>query len=152
MSTGGTFLYPSVTQVPAKGTEAVEGRKDRAERLRGGEEFGKIFEQAIDKPGTGALGSIGSGDPLSQLRAPLKFSAHASQRMQERKIALDGATLQKVSDAIDKAESKGVEDTLVLTQGAALIVNVPNRTVVTAMDTGSLNGNVFTNIDGAVIV
>jgi hypothetical protein len=31
-------------------------------------------------------------------------------------------------------------------------VNVKNRTVITAMDKQSLTGNVFTNIDGAVIV
>jgi len=40
----------------------------------------------------------------------------------------------------------------VLTQDAALIVNVRNRTVITALDRSSANGNVFTNIDGAVVV
>jgi flagellar operon protein len=60
--------------------------------------------------------------------------------------------MAKVNDAIDTADAKGVEDTLVLTRDAALIVSVKNRTVVTAMDRNSLNGNVFTNIDGAVIV
>jgi flagellar operon protein len=72
--------------------------------------------------------------------------------MQERKIAIDPATMTRVNDAVDKAAAKGVEDTLVLTGNAALIVNVPNRTVITAMDRNSLSGNVFTNIDGAVIV
>jgi flagellar operon protein len=57
-----------------------------------------------------------------------------------------------VNDALDKAAAKGVEDTLVLTPEAALIVSVKNRTVITAMDRSNLNGNVFTNIDGAVIV
>ena len=33
----------------------------------------------------------------------------------------------------------------------AFIVNVPNKTVVTAMDQGETEKNVFTNIDGAVI-
>ena len=58
--------------------------------------------------------------------------------------------MAKLNDAIDKADAKGVQDTLVLTKDAALIVNVKNRTVVTAMDKNNLNGNVFTNIDGAV--
>ena len=57
-----------------------------------------------------------------------------------------------MNDAITKADSKGVQDTLILTDQAALIVSVPNRTVITAMDRGNLSGNVFTNIDGAVII
>ncbi len=32
------------------------------------------------------------------------------------------------------------------------IVNIPNKTVVTAMDSASDNDNVFTNINGAVIM
>lgn len=82
----------------------------------------------------------------------LKFSAHATQRLQERKIQLDPVLMQKVKLAVDKAEAKGVEDTLVLTKDAALIINVPNRTVITAMDKRNLDGNVFTNIDGAIII
>jgi flagellar operon protein len=100
---------------------------------------------------SGELSSIG-GAELGQVRQPLKFSAHATQRLNERKIRMDQATMGKVNDAVDKAAAKGVEDTLVLTPDAALIVSVKNRTVITAMDRGSLNGNVFTNIDGAVII
>ncbi len=57
-----------------------------------------------------------------------------------------------IREAVEKAEAKGLEDTLILTKDAALIVNVKNKTVVTAMDREALRGNVFTNIDGAVIV
>ena len=34
----------------------------------------------------------------------------------------------------------------------AFIVNVPNKTVVTAMDQTDKQDNIFTNIDGAVIM
>ena len=34
----------------------------------------------------------------------------------------------------------------------AFIVNIPNQTVVTAMDQAETQANIFTNIDGAVIV
>ena len=57
-----------------------------------------------------------------------------------------------VNEAIDKADANGIDDTLVLTKDAALIVNVKNRTVITAMDRAQMTGNVFTNIDGAVII
>lgn len=133
----GPFLYPNVTSLPGQ-----QGLKpsERAEKKQPGvpTEFDQVFEKKL-------------GD-LTQVKAPLKFSAHASQRLQERKIALDPETMVKVNDAIDKASAKGIEDTLVLTSDAALIVSVKNRTVVTALDRNSLSGNVFTNIDGAVIL
>lgn len=74
------------------------------------------------------------------------------QRLGDRKINLDPAMMGRMNDALDKAAAKGVEDTLVLTSDAAFIVNVKNRTVITALDRNSLNGNVFTNIDGAVVI
>ena len=44
-----------------------------------------------------------------------------------------------------KEKQKAAVDSL------AFIVNVPSRTVVTAMDQNESENNVFTNIDGAVI-
>lgn len=134
---GGPFLYPSITSLPGQTGINPSDRPGKEDAGVKGE-FDQVFEKA-------------SAD-LEQIRQPLKFSAHASQRLQDRKIAIDPATMQKVNDAIDKAAAKGVEDTLVLTSGAALIVNVPNRTVITALDRNQMSGNVFTNIDGAVIV
>ena len=57
---------------------------------------------------------------------------------------------KKLVDAVDKAGSKGVKDTLVVMDKMAFVVNVRNRTVITAMNSGELKDNVFTNIDGAV--
>lgn len=140
------ILYPSVTSLPGQsGIGQSERLPRKQEGVKG--EFDQVFDRAIEK----SLNASGAPD-LNQVKAPLKFSAHASQRLQDRKIALDSQTMLKVNDAIDKADAKGVEDTLVLTKDAALIVNVKNRTVITAMDRNSLTGNVFTNIDGAVIV
>jgi flagellar operon protein len=137
MSTG-PILYPNVTSLPGQtGIGQTEPQPKKDQGVKG--EFDKVFEQTI-------------GNDLSQLKSPLKFSSHATQRLKDRKITLDQATMSKVNDAVDKAEAKGVEDTLVLTKDAALIVSVKNRTVITALDRNSLSGNVFTNIDGAVIV
>lgn len=86
------------------------------------------------------------------IKEPLKFSAHAMQRMTERKLKMDENFLAKLSEAVDKADARGVIDTLVLSDDAALIVSVKNRTVVTAMDRNALSGNVFTNIDGAIVI
>ena len=134
MSSTANILYPSVTSLPGQsGVGAAEKRE-----IRKPEGVPSEFDQVLDR--------------LDQVRQPLKFSAHANQRLTDRNIRLDASTMARVNDAIDKAAQKGVEDTLVLTGDAALIVNVPNRTVVTAMDRNNLSGNVFTNIDGAVII
>jgi flagellar operon protein len=143
------FLYPNVTSLPGQaGVGAAGGAQPRKDQPVKGE-FDQVLGRTLDAQ-QGLTTDLGAD--LSRVRNPLKFSAHASQRLHERKIALDPAMMTKVNDAVDKAAAKGVEETLVLTPEAALIVSVKNRTVITAMDRGSLAGNVFTNIDGAVIV
>lgn len=93
------------------------------------------------------------GNELTKpVQEPLKFSAHANARLQSRKLTMGPEQMQKLNEAVDKAAAKGLDDTLVLTKEGAFIVNVKNRTVVTALDRNSLDGNVFTNIDGAVIM
>lgn len=139
-----TFLYPNVTSLPGQsGISQSERLPKKQEGIPG--EFDQIFDRTVKESGKQSA-------DLNQIRNPLKFSAHASQRLKDRKISLDPQTMEKVNDAVNKADAKGIDDTLVLTSDAALIVNVKNRTVVTAMDRKSASGNVFTNIDGAVIV
>jgi flagellar operon protein len=81
----------------------------------------------------------------------LTFSAHAATRMASRGITLTPELEAKLEKAVASASVKGARDSLVLTKDGAFIVNIPNRTVVTAMDGGSLKENIFTNIDSAVI-
>ena len=85
-------------------------------------------------------------------RNVLKFSHHAEARMAQRGISLKPETISKIVGAIDQAAAKGAKDSLVLYRDIAMIVNVPSRTVVTAMDGNSIQGNVFTQIDSAVVV
>lgn len=82
----------------------------------------------------------------------LKFSKHAELRLQARNISLTQTQKDKMQDAVSRAESKGVKDSLVLMDNLAFVVNVRNRTVITAVNSSELKENVFTNIDGAVIV
>lgn len=81
----------------------------------------------------------------------VKFSKHAQTRLESRNIELQSGDMEKLSDAVSKASSKGVQDSLIIMNGLAFIVNVPDRTVVTAMPVSEASSNVFTNIDGAVI-
>src|SRR5690606_9272855 len=82
----------------------------------------------------------------------LKFSNHAIERIKSRGIQMGPEQLQKLEQAVEKAESKGAKETLVLMGSSALIVNIKNKTVVTALDQNMMKENVFTNIDSTVIL
>ncbi|WP_025723728.1 TIGR02530 family flagellar biosynthesis protein [Paenibacillus polymyxa] len=82
----------------------------------------------------------------------LKLSNHAAKRLEQRGIELRSDQMAKINSAVDKAAAKGAKESLILMQDMALIVSVPNRTVVTAMDKKSMEDNVFTQIDSAVII
>ncbi|MFZ1080613.1 MAG: TIGR02530 family flagellar biosynthesis protein [Candidatus Kryptoniota bacterium] len=80
----------------------------------------------------------------------LKFSNHAQSRLESRNIQLSGDDIKQLADAVDRASQKGSQDSLVIMKNVAYVVNIKNRTVVTAVDGDNLNENVFTNIDSAV--
>ncbi|GAA0134152.1 TIGR02530 family flagellar biosynthesis protein [Paenibacillus sp. YSY-4.3] len=82
----------------------------------------------------------------------LHFSNHAVKRLEQRGIQLQPEQLHQIESAIDNAAAKGAKDSLILLKDMALIVNVHNRTVVTAMDGNSMKDNVFTQIDSAIII
>ena len=79
----------------------------------------------------------------------LKFSKHANQRLASRNIDLSSAQLKRLENGTNKAREKGIRESLVMVDDLAFIVNVPSKTVVTAVN--DAEEGVFTNIDGAVI-
>jgi len=81
----------------------------------------------------------------------IKFSNHALKRLETRNIQLSSEDVSKIQTAVEKAELKGSKDSLVMMNDTVFIVNIPNRTVVTAMPLGSNEENVFTNIDSFVL-
>lgn len=142
MGVNNAHLYPQITSLPQV---SGDNRNRGPVKKQGPGEFDQVFDKVLQDKAEPAL-------DLNQVRQPLKFSAHATQRLQDRNIPLDQMLMSKLNVAVDRAEAKGLEDTLVLTDQAAFIVSVKNRTIVTAMDRNALSGNVFTNIDGAVVV
>jgi flagellar operon protein len=82
----------------------------------------------------------------------VRLSHHAEVRLQQRGLELKPEQLAKIQTAVDKAASKGSKDALLLMNDMALIVNVKNRTIVTAMDGASMKDNVFTQIDSAIFI
>ena len=82
----------------------------------------------------------------------LKFSKHAVNRLSDRGIELSDEQMNRLENGAKKAEQKGIKDSLVIVDQLAFIVNIPNQTVVTAMDSTQTDENIFTNISGAVIM
>ncbi|HUW58486.1 MAG TPA: TIGR02530 family flagellar biosynthesis protein [Planctomycetota bacterium] len=97
---------------------------------------GGSFEQALSRQGVQGV----------------RFSAHASERLAQRKIQLSEVDLDRISGATDKAAAKGSRESLFLLDNLGLIVNVKNRTVLTAIDPTRMREGIVTNIDSTVII
>ena len=118
-------------------TYLQDAKKIQHPGAKSGVSFGQILE---DKSKSFTQGSV------------LKFSKHASNRLSTRNIELSETQVMRLKDGMEKANAKGIKDSLVLVDKLAFIVNIPSNTVVTAMDQSETDENIFTNIDGAVIV
>lgn len=80
----------------------------------------------------------------------VKFSKHASERLTSRQIELSNVQMNRLNEGVNRARAKQINESLVMMDDLAFIVNVKNNTVITAFE--SDDDSVFTNIDGAVIV
>ena len=87
-----------------------------------------------------------------EVNGEIRFSKHASNRLADRNLTLSDNQLSRLTEGLRKAGEKGIKESLVMVDQLAFIVNVPSNTVITAMDQTQARENVFTNIDGAVIV
>ena len=86
------------------------------------------------------------------LNSKVEFSKHALDRVAERNIDLtENNTLERLDKAVEAAQQKGANDALVLIDSTAFLVSVKNNKVITTVSADDLQGNVFTNIDSAVI-
>lgn len=84
--------------------------------------------------------------------AGVEFSRHALERLQASGRPLSATQVRAVGEAIDRAAAKGARESLILVDDLALVVSVPNRTVITAVAGERMKEQVFTQIDSAVIV
>ena len=112
--------------------------------------------QVLQKQASRAADAVQPFDAVLQTTVDkgtgLKFSAHAKERLALRNISLSDQDLENINAAVNKAAAKGARQSLLVMGDQAFIVSVTNRTVITALDGGSMKENVFTNIDSAVIV
>lgn len=89
--------------------------------------------------------SIGALDKLS-------ISKHANERLQQRGIVIDETKWQQIEAKVKQARNMGVKESLVLLNDAALIVSAKNNTVITAMDRQEATEQIFTNINGTIVM
>ena len=82
----------------------------------------------------------------------LNISKHAKTRMAQRNIDIDAATWSKIESKIQQAKKMGVTDSLVLTENAAFVVSAKNNTVITVMDRLEASLQIFTNINGTILI
>lgn len=82
----------------------------------------------------------------------VEFSQHALKRMEQRNLVMDNNEYIKLREGIEKLKNKGGQDSLIVTNKAAYIVDVANNKIVTAMDKNDMAENVFTKIDSTVFI
>ncbi len=82
----------------------------------------------------------------------VNFSKHAVKRAIDHNIELTDDNLSRLNEGVKMASEKNLEEPLILVGNTAFLVNIPNNTVITAVDSSDMKGNVFTNIDGTVII
>jgi len=99
--------------------------------LPGAATFGDLFQKAVD------------------VKEPTQFriSAHAQKRLTERNINMNSTLESSLNRAFSELEAKGAKDSLVITKDGAFVVNVPSRTLVTAMGIDEMRDGTVTNID-----
>lgn len=118
-------------------------------RVKINQEQRQVPKNTNTKPQTPAF-----NDVLNRIKDndKVKFSKHAMDRLSMRNIDLSDQELTRIQDGVGKAKNKGVKEALIMMDNKVFIASVKNNTIITAAIDEQLKENVFTNIDGAVIV
>jgi flagellar operon protein len=116
-----------------------------------------LIQNNVKKPST--TSQNGQSSFVSELQSALVpkndqliISKHAKQRLEQRGIQIEENKWQQISEKVIEAKKLGVKESLVLLDEAALIVSVKNQTVITAMDRKEAMSQIFTNINGTIVM
>ena len=126
--------FMSIEQV--QNTYLANRRTARQDEIKQNVSFDEILIKANEK----------------NVSSEITFSKHANERLASRNISLNDEQMTRLNKGIMQAKEKRINESLVMMDNIAFIVNIKNNTVITAMDQNTNDNNVFTNIDGAVIV
>ncbi|WP_050739391.1 TIGR02530 family flagellar biosynthesis protein [Acetobacterium bakii] len=87
-----------------------------------------------------------------ELKNTVTFSKHANVRKEQRNIEVTQNDLEKLGNACDKAQEKGIDNALIMMDDSAFIVNAASKHVITVMDKNEMKNKLFNDIDGAVFL
>ena len=87
-----------------------------------------------------------------QINSTVTFSKHASIRKEQRNIEVSDSDLEKLGNACDQAQEKGIDNALIMMGDSAFIVNAANKHVITVMDKNEMKNKLVNDIDGAVFI
>ncbi|GAE24258.1 hypothetical protein JCM9140_171 [Halalkalibacter wakoensis JCM 9140] len=82
----------------------------------------------------------------------LKVSKHAQERMTSRGIEFSSDKWLTIEQKVKEAQQKGVTDSIVITNDAALVVSAKNETVITVLNREEAQSQIFTNINGTILI
>lgn len=85
-------------------------------------------------------------------KQPIKLSKHAEKRLLERGIEIDRDKWTQIETKVNEAKLKGINDSLVVLNNAALVINAKSNTVITALDRSEATSQIFTNINGTILI
>lgn len=108
-----------------------------AQRVRQGAGFQGLLQQELQKAA-----------PAQEVA----FSKHAMSRAEERGIEITPSLMDQIRGSMVRAQAKGATNILAFDATRAFIINVPHGRVITTMSQEEMEENIFTNIDGAVLL
>ena len=86
------------------------------------------------------------------VRNTVTFSKHANIRKEQRNIEVSESDLEKLGNACDEAQKKGIDNALIIIEDSAFIVNAVSKRVITVVDKNEMKNKLFNDIDGAVFL
>ena len=122
--------------VPAERKTAT-GISRGSQSQRQGPSFGEVLEQKSAE---------------KRAAQTINFSKHALARAEERGIELTPTLMDKLAGSVERAQVKGANTILAFDESSAFIINIPYGRVITTISQEEMKENVFTNIDGAVLL
>ena len=122
---------------PIQGTSQVE-QVQPVGRREAGDQFGVMLRRELRQAAPEGFS--------------VDFSKHAMARAEERGIEVTDTLMGQLADSVERASAKGATNILAFDATRAFIINVPHGRVITTMSQEEMQENIFTNIDGAVLL
>ena len=126
--------FSSIEQITGQYLQNA-GKNGRTEKGSGTKSFQEVLDSKVEEKSS-----------------RLRFTKHANERLDSREITISEEQMARLQNGARRAGEKGITESLVLVDSLAFIVNTRQNTVITAMNQADASENIYTNIDGAVII